>query len=114
MKNNSAKWHKSCRLKYSKIKPLNFEQGSERSDQANENRSVEVEGNNVDLRHSVRTRNTKSAKQMNCFFCEEEDTEKNMHLPSTLTIDEKVRNAAMYLKDEKIIAKLSHGDMIAI
>ena len=49
-----------------------------------------------------------------CFFCDQTDNLRNLHTASTFEVDQKVRKCAVALKDSKLLAKLSAGDMIAI
>ena len=46
-----------------------------------------------------------------CFFC---DTQDDATLASTMKLDANVRSAAQQLGDEKLLAKMSEGDMVAI
>ena len=49
-----------------------------------------------------------------CFFCDEADDEKNLRKASTMEFDRRIRATATTLRDEKLLAKLSQGDMVAI
>ena len=102
LKENSAKWHGSCRL-FSKDK------ASKLKNQVEPDANIESSA----LRQSSRSA-VSGTKQLQCVFCDRTDHEGNLHLPTTLSIDEKVRQAATYLRDDKLIGKLSGGDMIAI
>ena len=53
------------------------------------------------------------SKQSHCFFCEKPDIKSNLHATTMLEVDKRVRNCAVLLNDNKLIAKLSTGDMIA-
>ncbi len=48
------------------------------------------------------------------FFCDKEETKESLTQAQTLGLDKRVRDAATQLQDEKILAKLSAGDMIAV
>ena len=52
------------------------------------------------------------SKQAHCFFCEKPDIISNLHATTMLEVDKRVRNCAVLLNDNKLIAKLSTGDMI--
>ena len=41
-------------------------------------------------------------------------TDENLTQAQTLSLDRRVRDAAIQLQDDKLLAKLSAGDMIAI
>ena len=47
------------------------------------------------------------------FFCEKPDIISNLHATTMLEVDKRVRNCAVLLNDNKLIAKLSTGNMIA-
>ena len=50
-----------------------------------------------------------------CFFCEEYSTRNNpLHNVSTFGLDALVRKCAMVLQDEKLLAKLSAGDLLEL
>ena len=50
-----------------------------------------------------------------CFRCEEYSTRNNpLHNVSTFGLDARVRKCAMVLQDEKLLAKLSAGDLAAL
>ena len=49
-----------------------------------------------------------------CFFCDETDDEKNLRKASTMEFDRRIRPTATTLRDEKLLARLSQGDMVAI
>ena len=48
-----------------------------------------------------------------CFFCNRSDG-KTLHQVSTFQADKRVRDAALFLNDKELLAKLSAGDMIAM
>ena len=52
--------------------------------------------------------------ESHCFFCGAVDSPLNLHAAFTLEVDEKVRECALLLKNNNLIAKLSAGDLIAI
>lgn len=49
-----------------------------------------------------------------CFFCDQTDNVRNLHAASTFEVDQKVRKSAVALKDSRLLANLSAGDMIAM
>ena len=99
-----AKCHASCRVKYNttKLKRKHAEAFSE----------SDVEGQGK--RKSLRVYTEKTASKV-CFICDEEGNSKDLTLrnASTFMLDEKVRKCAILLQDEKLLAKLSAGDIIA-
>ena len=54
----------------------------------------------------------KHTHQPACFFCDE--TTGDFHKAETISLDNRVRHIATELRDTKLFAKLSVGDMIAI
>ena len=54
-----------------------------------------------------------SSKSISCFICEISGTLKDLRRASTFKLDTKVRKCALQLKDSKLLAKLSDGDLIA-
>ena len=51
------------------------------------------------------------SKQSHCYFFEKPDIISNLHATTMLEVDKRVRNCAVFLNDNKLIAKLSTGDM---
>lgn len=108
MSKNSALWHKSCRLKYSKTKAekltsanIEIPSSSSSSNQASNTRSSRST-----------TVNTSDTTNLKCFFCNIAD--EDLHQVTTLNTDRKIRAAAEYLNDHDLLAKLSQGDLIAL
>ena len=69
-----------------------------------------------DLISTPKTRARYSAHNFvpQCFFCEKVGTDENLTQVQTLSLDRRARDAAIQLQDEKLLAKFSAGDMIAI
>ena len=55
----------------------------------------------------------KTSKRVFVFFCDLEDREENLHTATTFQLNKKVKHAAIKTGNEKIMAKLSEGDMVA-
>ena len=70
----------------------------------------------ISLTNSPGTRATYNAKLflLSCFFCEKVDVSGNLTEVQTLGLDKRVRDAAKILKDERLLARLSEGDMVAV
>ena len=101
---NDAKFHKSCRNscdKYHYQRAIKRRQPSERDD------GKSARG----TRSSYQSANF---MESTCFFCDEVDTDKNLRTASTMALDQHIRSAATQLCDEKLLAKLSQGDVVAI
>ena len=101
---HSAKWHKTCSLKFNKqaLQRLSRKQTKQRSQNSGtsgvQTRSAFGHTTGLDL----------------CFFCNEPAGTTNLHEASTHKLDLKVRRYALQLEDRKLLAKLSVGDMIAL
>ena len=101
---HSAKWHKTCSLKFNKqaLQRVLRKQTKQRSQNAGtsgvQTRSAFSHTTALDL----------------CFFCNEPAGTTNLHEASTHKLDMKVRRFALQLEDKKLLAKLSAGDMIAL
>ena len=52
-------------------------------------------------------------QQMSAFFCENASASEPLHEASTFHLDDRVRKCSHILQDERLLAKLSAGDMIA-
>ena len=102
---NEAKFHKQCKNRY---------------DEHHYGRATKKRksmGNDVkDLISTPKTRARYSVHNFvpQCFFCEKGGIDGNLTKAQTLSLDKRVRDAAIQLQDEKLLAKLSAGDMIAI
>ena len=99
-----ARWHKSC---YDLFNSTKLKRAEKRQ-------ALESE-------QPVGGKYTRSASPASldncgtCFFCEEYSTRNNpLHNVSTFGLDARVRKCAMVLQDEKLSAKLSAGDLVAL
>lgn len=102
LKEKSAKWHKSCRDKFSNLKLQRAEKrGTE---------GEEEHGAKKSARRSHSAGEEESVSR--CFFCEEGSGE--LHRASTFNLDANVRRCAFQTNDSSLLAKLSAGDMVAI
>lgn len=113
---NKASWHKSCRDSYNKTKlhrakKRQLREVEENREDYSGNMDFELTTSPIKLRRSS---SLSFIPQKQCFFCGETDNVKNLHSPEHLEVDEKVRECAILLNDNKLIAKLSAGDLIAI
>ncbi len=104
----SAKWHKTCRLKYNQIKLDRVRKKAEKGDSG---ASSSVTGS---TRASFDSRIDQ--KEQICFVCEKpsDSSGAGLHNASTYDIDSKVRKCALELEDSVLLAKLAAGDMIAL
>ena len=101
LRNHSASWHKTCVNKFSALK---LERVLKRK------RSEIYE---CDSPAKTRSRLGIATTSMNtCFFCDKSDG--NMSTASTIQLDARVREMATRLQDQKLLAKLTLGDMTAL
>ena len=110
---NRASWHKSCRDLFNDTK---LQRAKKR---ALEDVEDQNDGNeNLSPTSPVKSRRSSSVhydpQRLQCFFCEEYDCLENLHCASTLQVTKNVRDCAVLLNDNKLIAKLSSGDLVAI
>lgn len=106
LRNNEAKWHDSCRLKYNKTK-LN---------RALKRKAPEEESSSVPEKFTRKSKETVASLNVNqCFFCDKPEANEGstLHSISTFEIDTRVRQCAYQLQDQKLLVKLSGGDLIA-
>lgn len=108
----NAKWHKSCRLKFSAYK-------LEKLTKIPKNRVVgsnDLGNTSTNTRSKILTDTQPKESKNVCLFCDLGETEaKKLHLCATMELDEKIRklcpNSAEY---SSVKLKLSQGDVIAI
>jgi hypothetical protein len=112
---HNASWHKSCRDLYNNTK---LERAKKRklakSDKDEDSADEEPSSSSPvkSRRSSILTGPV--AQNLQCFFCDKQDSPDNLHCASTLEVDRRVRDCARLLNDSSLIAKLSTGDLIAI
>lgn len=101
-KERSAKWHKSCYMKFNITKLKRAEKRKPAPGDSEPNLVVPAK--------RVRVSRSKESKGT-CFFCE--GTSEPLRAAATFQLDDHVRQCAVALQDGKLLAKLSAGDMIA-
>lgn len=100
---NKARWHKSC---FSRLSTTKLRRAEKRALQSEH----PVGGK---FMRSARVRSSQSIES--CFICEESASQtKSLHRVSTLGLDARVRECAKVLGDEKLLAKVSEGDLVAL
>ena len=103
--NNKARWHKSCGLQYSNLKLQRAEKRKSCGEDEESYTSKKF------------TRQTEVQDQLIerlCFFCGNGASDKKqLHDVATFGLDKRVRESALELQDEKLLAKLSAGDLVA-
>jgi len=108
LKTNKAKWHESCRLQYNKTK-------LERAVKRRQAESAESTDAPIHKKYTCHSSVTKADETQRCFFCGERarDAESFRHA-STFDLEARVRECALQLQDQNLLAKLSTGDLIAL
>ena len=107
---HSAKFHKSCKLKFGQVKlDRAIKQSSHSSSPLQSPTSSEA------LRTTPRRQNIiKSPTVETCFFCNmTSDPKASLHLVQSFRLDQRVRRCTNILEDSHLHAKLQDGDMIA-
>ena len=103
---NKGKWHKSCQTQFNstKLQRAVKRRASTHTGISDETVSKKFIRQNRD--HEITTKNI-------CFLCEETEESEQLREASTFQLDNRVRRCAIDLQDERLLAKLSAGDMIA-
>ena len=114
----NASWHKSCRDLYNKTK---LERAKKRKlaesecDEVENSATEEPSSSSpVKSRRSSILAGPAVPQKLQCFFCDKQSNPEDLRCASTLEVDQRVRDCAMVLNDNGLIAKLSAGDLIAI
>ena len=102
---NSAKWHKTCRLKFNQTKLERMKQKTLLDTQS---------GAGTSTIHTRSSASLPSSDKSLCFFCNQPAGSTVLHEASTYQLDQNVRECALQLKDTELLAKLAPGDMIAL
>ena len=110
---NNAKWHKSCRVKYSgpmlerALKKHSVNDNSEEGSQASKI---------ICTRSSLGKHIEKNIDGHLCLFCDEtvRKDDKYRRVASTFDIDFRVRKCATDLSDSNLLTKLALGDLVAL
>jgi hypothetical protein len=117
---NSAKWHKSCRNLYSKMK---LERLKKRKSVATVTDGIDeslatcpdVISDDDTSQYFTRSSSTVGSNMaLHCIFCDKSETHGPLHQVTTFDVDCRVRNCAYALQDSSLLAKLSVGDLIAV
>ena len=64
-------------------------------------------------RRSGKTDTSASSSRIDCFLCEGQSTRRECREAMTMKLNERLKKCAVVLQDEKLIAKLSGGDVVA-
>lgn len=98
-----ARWHKSCYALFNSTK-------LKRAEKRHAQQQIEEAGGKFTRSNASTCTQDTGPK---CFICDKADS-RPLHKVSTLGLDARVRESAALLNDEKLLAKLSSGDLIAL
>lgn len=105
LRSHKAKWHDSCRLQYNKTK---LERAAKR-------KASPAESTDVPNKYIRRSSVQNSDETEQCFFCgKPAKASESLHRASTFDLDARVRQCALQIQDQNLLAKLSTGDLIAL
>ena len=109
---NSAKWHKSCWLLCNKTQ-IDRARKRKEAQQPPETPNSPL---NSRLRSSFSYQNFDIKDELSCFFCDQtvDLEEHKSHKAATQNFDKRVRAMVTELRDTKLLAKMSCGDLIAL
>ena len=100
-----AVFHKTCKNKFD---DYHFGRVSGKKKKNNDGDDDKASPNLIKTRSNFTATNF----QKSCFFCESSSHEP-LHVIQTFKVDQNIRKAANILMDERLIAKLSEGDLVA-
>ena len=110
LKEHKAKWHDSCRLRYNKTELQRAEKRKRQVDDDHDDEDIAKTCKRFSRRCSEDLRTPIDT----CFFCGKPASPgRSLSKVATLELDVKVRQSAIKLQDEQLLAKLSSGDLIA-
>ena len=102
---NNARWHKSCQSKFNNTKLQRAEKRKCTQDCDSDATTSKKYTRQV-AHHEVPASDV-------CFLCEDASMSEPIREASTFRLDSRVRRCALELQDERLLAKLSAGDMVA-
>ena len=102
LKSNNALWHKSCFWKFNNTMV----------NRAEKKRQATLLSSEASSTKYIRKHDTVSST-LSCFFCEKSGKSTDLRSAATFQLDFKVRTCALQIQDQKLLAKLSSGDLIA-
>ena len=103
---NKAKWHKYCLSKFSAAR---LQRAEKRKTGA-----ADYDPDCTTTKKYTRQSHQQVVPSENiCFFCEKVSATEPLHEASTFRLDSRVRQCALDLQDQRLLAKLSAGDMVA-
>ena len=105
LRSHKARWHDSCRLQYNKTK----------LQRAVKRKAPSAESADAPKKYTRQCSVQNSDETEQCFFCgKPAKASESLHHASTFGLDARVRECALQLQDQNLLAKLSTGDLIAL
>ena len=104
LEQNSAKWHRSCYLKYNQNELSRAQKRKTETDSSSASKCAKT---------NTRRRYAFDAKLYACYFCEEPSSPGTLCNVATFELDSKIRTCAADLQDDHLLAKLAGCDLIA-
>ena len=104
---HKAKWHESCRLLYNRTQLQRVEK--RKLPPSEDDDSISCSSS----KFTRRSMECASTSIETCYFCGKTAQEESLRKASTFDVDTNVRQCAIKLQDERLLAKLSAGDLIA-
>jgi hypothetical protein len=100
---HTAKWHNSCNKRYARdrIQRAQKRKSTEQEQSTCKKYTRSCEGKRVNL------------GEQKCFFCGKDGNDVCLHEALSFEVDARVRKAASFLQDEKLLAYLTGGDLVA-
>lgn len=105
LKIHKAKWHDSCRLQYNKTK----------LQRAVKRKVPPAENIDIPKKYTRQSSVQSCNETEQCFFCgKPANASESLRHAATFGLDDHVRECAIQLQDQNLLAKLSTGDLIAL
>src|SRR6218665_3107955 len=121
---NKAKWHRSCRSKFNSRELLRKYSSVDKTSSSSADHSNVLKdslgddafSNPMNKRRCWRSdiNDTKIPSIPLCFFCDKPAGQLGLHEVMTLDLGTRVRECALALSDDRLLAKLATCDMVAI
>ena len=104
---HEARWHKSCNSKFNKTE---LKRAEKRLSSSSEETDV------CPKKYTRKSVQSSSLSSLLCFFCDKctGESKEPLHSVSTMDMDNRIRQIALDLQEESLLAKLSAGDMVAL
>ena len=116
LKEQSASWHKACRVQFNNTKLERARKRRDRGMKSDDGPSVvKHTRSSLGSKEVPSSSTTNVSPEKRCFFCEQDLTQavKYKRVAATFALDKRVRQYATDLGDSRLLTKLAGGDMVA-